>query len=168
MIKHYLLAFMISCYLIPIYYVYSSYNENNSVCNIICKEEATNIIFGSMSFMGGGALLYEIERGDIYSFLLILTMLLGIFGLIMINESNKLHYVFVFIVFISIYSFMGWHRYIVGHHIALSLSMFIQTIVAIILLYFFIVNFNMAWDMFFLEVFYILNYAFFYIFLHFI
>jgi hypothetical protein len=168
MVKNYLLSFMISCYLIPIYYIYSFYNENNSVSKIICNEEVQNIIFSSMCLMAFGTLLYEIERGDIFSFLILDIMIFGIFGCIIISDKNIIHYLFAVIVFISIYLFMGRHYYLTGARHILSLSLFLQTIVAIILVYFFIVNFNMDWDMFFLEVFYILNYAFFYIYLHFI
>ena len=45
-----------------------------------------------MIFMGIGTMLYELERNDMISVILLSIMLLGIFGLIIINESNLIHF----------------------------------------------------------------------------
>ena len=44
--------------------------------------------------MGIGTIYYEIVRADIYSIILISFILVGIYGLIIINEYNKIHYIF--------------------------------------------------------------------------
>jgi hypothetical protein len=52
--KDYILLFMLFCYLTPIMLVYSYYNSNGSVSNIICNDECRNIILCFMLLMGGG------------------------------------------------------------------------------------------------------------------
>jgi hypothetical protein len=69
--KNGLLLFMIICYAVPIYYVYFNYHSNHSVSNIICGDECKYTILFFMFLMGMGTLLYEMERNDTYSIILI-------------------------------------------------------------------------------------------------
>ena len=159
--QNYLLLFMIVCYLIPIYYVYFYYECNHSVSNIICNDNYKKTILFFMLLMGVGTIFYELERNDSFSVILICVLLLGIYGLICINEHNTIHYVFAFLVFISILVFMIRHCYLTNNSI-LSLSLFVE----VFLLLYIIMRLNN--NMFYGEVFYILNFAFYYIYLHFI
>lgn len=160
--KNVLLIFMIFCYLLPISYVYYNYNSNNSVSNIICNEDCKYFILVSMILMGGVTILYEFERNDIFSICLICILLIGIYGLICINETNIMHYGFAFLVFGSILVFMGWHCYLTNFDIILMLSFFLE------LLLLFIIIITIDENIFYGEVIYILNFAFYYLYLHFL
>ena len=160
--RNVLLLFMIICYALPIYYVYSNYDSNHSVSNIICDDNCKYHILFFMFLMGIGTLLYEMERNDNYSKIVIGILLIGIYGLIYINETNTIHYIFAFFVFISILIFMIRHCYLIGCDSILLLSLFLE----IITLLFILINMNK--DIFYGEIIYILNFAFYYLYLHFI
>jgi len=160
--KNLLLFFMIFCYLLPIYYVYNNYNYNNSVSNIICNNNCKHIILFFMCLMGIATLLYELERNDFYSKILISVLLIGIYGLINVNETNIIHYIFAFLSFIAILFFMIRHCYLTNCNIILSSSLFLE----ILMLLFIIININK--NIFYGEIIYILNFAFYYLYLHFI
>jgi hypothetical protein len=49
-----------------------------------------------MVLMGIGTLLYEFERNDIHSQVLICLLLIGIYGLIFVNETHTVHFLFAF------------------------------------------------------------------------
>ena len=89
-------------------------NSKNSlpitVSSTLSDEKTQSIIFGSMLSMGFFTILYEIERKDIVSFISILFLLIGIYGVILIEETQPIHYVFAFTAFISIMAFMFRNR----------------------------------------------------------
>jgi hypothetical protein len=97
---------MVLSYSIPITYIYINYSKNNSVSNIICNKNCKNIILISMIIMGFFTILYEINRNDNLSLVLMLLLLLGIYGVILFNEDDPDHYVFACIVFFAIMGFM--------------------------------------------------------------
>ena len=72
----------------------------------LMNEKTNGIIFASMLSMGFFTIMYEIERKDIVSFVSILFLLIGIYGVILIEETQPIHYLFAFIAFISIQAFM--------------------------------------------------------------
>ena len=74
-----------------------------------------------MFLMGIGTLLYEIERNDIYSQIIICILLIGIYGLIYVNETYTIHYFFAYVVFIAIVFFMIRHCYLTDCNIILLL-----------------------------------------------
>jgi hypothetical protein len=151
---------MLVFYLISILYIYYYYDYNKSISNLICNEDYKKIILFFMLLMGICTLLYEIERCDTISIFLISIMLISIYGLIFINETNIIHYIFAFCVFIVILLFMGRHCYLANNNILL-LSFFLE----ILILLYIIIQIND--NIFYIEIFYILNFAFFYIYLHF-
>lgn len=159
--KNTLLAFMILCYLLPIIFVYSNYNSNNSVSNIICDNNCKYYILFFMFLMGIGTLLYELERNDKYSQIIIYVLLIGIYGLIYVNEMHIIHYYFASLVFIAILLFMIRHCYLTNCNVVLITSLFLE----IITLFYILININ---NIFFGEIIYILNFAFYYLYLHFI
>ena len=67
--KDIFLGLMIFSYLIPILYIYSTYNSNPSVSNNICNNNSQIIILSSMMLMGVFTIFYEIERNDYNSFI---------------------------------------------------------------------------------------------------
>lgn len=160
--KNGLLLFMIICYAIPIYYVYSNYRSNHSVSNIICGDECKYHILFFMFLMGIGTLLYEIERNDTYSTLLIGILLIGIYGLLFMNESHTIHYFFAFLVFLSILVFMIRHCYVTECDVILSSSLFVAIVVLLCIVA------QMNKNIFYGEIIYLFNFAFFYLYLHFI
>jgi len=107
-------------------------------------------------------ILYEIERKDNISLLIIIFLLIGIYGVIFIKEQNNIHYVFAGIVFLAIISFMVKH-FICNkkENDILFILLSLQSLLFIITLS------NLDNDIFFLEVFYIITFAVFYIVLHF-
>ena len=159
--KNTLLAFMILCYLLPIIFVYYNYNSNNSVSNIICDNNYKYYILFFMFLMGIGTLLYELERNDKYSQIIIYVLLIGIYGLIYVNEMHIIHYYFASLVFIAILLFMIRHCYLTNCNVVLITSLFLE----IITLFYILIDIN---NIFFGEIIYILNFAFYYLYLHFI
>jgi len=65
-----------------------------------------------MLSMGFFTILYESGRNCWVSFMAILLLLIGIYGVILIEENQSIHYVFASTVFISILVFMGWNSFI--------------------------------------------------------
>jgi hypothetical protein len=157
--KNVLLFCMIICYLLPIYYVYNNYYLNNSLSNIICNNNCKYYILFFMFLMSIPTLLYEIERNDKCSIFLISILLLGIYGLILIDETNIIHYMFASIVFIVILTFMIRHYYITN-----NIILFVSLILQLFLLLLVIININK--NIFYGEILYILNFAFYYLYLH--
>ena len=168
--RDYILLFMIFCYLTPILTVYLYYNSNSSVSNIICNDECRYLVLFFMLLMGIGALLYENERNDKISTILIFLLLIGIYGLISINEANKIHYIFTFLVFITIILFMIRHLFMnrsdklmIGSVLVSrnfpNLLLFSSFLLEVMVLIFIIININK--NIFFGEILYILNFAFF-------
>jgi len=162
MIKHYLLLSMIGFYIIPISLICYYYKSNTSISNIICNDDYKNIILIFMLFMGIVTILYEIERNDSFSIFVIGLLLISTYAVICIKDTNKLHFLFAFSVFISILLFMMRHCYVKKCNYILLFSLFLE-----IITFFFIIN-NINKDMFLIETIYILNFAFYYLYLHFI
>ena len=160
--KNILLTFMILCYLIPIIFVCFNYTCNNSVSSIICDENRKHYIFIFMFLMGVGTILYELERNDKYSQIIIYLLLIGIYGVIYINETHTIHYYFAFVVFIVILFFMIRHCYLTTCNVILMSSLYLE----ILTLFLIIININE--NIIYGEIIYILNFAFFYLYLHFI
>jgi len=107
-------------------------------------------------------ILYEIERKDNISLVIIIFLLIGIFGVIFIKEEDNIHYVFAAIAFLSIMTFMVKH-FICNkkENDILFILLSLQSLLFIITLS------NLENNIFFLEVFYIITFAIFYIVLHF-
>ena len=153
---------MILCYLLPIMFVCYNYTYNNSVSNIICDDKCKHYILFFMFFMGLGTLLYELERNDKYSQIIICVLLIGIYGLIYLNETHLIHYYFAGVVFIAILFFMIRQCYLTNYNVILMSSLSLE----ILTLFFILININD--NIFYGEIIYILNFAFYYLYLHFI
>lgn len=113
---------MLLCYSIPLVYVYSNYYSNTSLSNIICDENITNVIFGSMTMMSVFTLYYEYLSDNITSLGIIGLLFIGIYGVILLPECNPLHYVFAVLCFLSILGFMIYYCCILHDYILYSLT----------------------------------------------
>ena len=156
-----LLFLMLISYSIPIIYVYLNYKKNNSISNILSNKNINHKIFFFMILMGFFSILYEIERKDKISLLMISILLIGIYGILKINENNKIHYIYAILIFISILGFMINHCKKQKSNI-LNFLLFLQ----IFILETTIIDFR--YNIFYNEVFYVLNFAIYYLYLHFI
>jgi len=155
-----LLTSMILIYMYVIYKVYTYYTiTDGSISSIIKNEECSKIVFVNMLLMGIVTLFYELLRYDICSFISICFLLIGIYGVIIYEHTNTIHFVYCFIVFISILVFMYNHCY-KKNHIILYLLLYLQQILcASVFLQSNIMN---------CEIYLLSNFAVFYIYLHFI
>jgi len=156
--RNYLLLTMIACYLIPILIVFFQYNENtSSVSRLICDDSCKYYILFFMGLMGAATIGYEMDRGDPISMASIAVILAGIYGLVSINESNPIHYVFAGGVFLAILCFMFRH----ARDGVLQASFILQVVLGGTLLL------SIHENIFFMEVAFILNFAACYLYLHF-
>jgi len=160
--KDYLLLFMILVYIIAIYYIYFHYCNSPSVSNIICNTKHKYIILLLMSLIGGGGILYEIERKDTISIFCITLLVIFLLLLICIPEYNFTHYIFAGLLCAAILGFMIQQTLLKNFPKILSASLCLE-----FLLLFVIIE-NIRDNIFISEVLYILNFAFYYIYLHFI
>lgn len=133
--KNAILLFMIICYLLPILFVYYNYSSNNSVSNIICNDNCKHYILFFMLFMGIFALLYELERNDVYCQIIITVLLIGIYGLIYVDETYMLHYFFAFLVFVAILFFMIRQCYLTDCNTILLASLFLEILALFFILH---------------------------------
>ena len=154
--KHFILLFMLIAYAIPISYVYAM-GSHESVSQIICSDSCQRMIMLSMLVMGWFTLWYEWERNDQTSFTYIAILLVGIYGLLMMDESHTIHYVFATCVFISILGFMFHHR----RNFVLTALVSFQLFLTGLLLY------HINDDIFLPEILLIGNFAVYYLCLHF-
>jgi len=156
-----ILLCMITTFLLLVAYIYCNYCKNPSISNIITSDDCKYIILVGMIIMNIFTILYEIERKDNISLVIIIFLLLGIYGVIFIKEENNIHYVFAAIVFLAIISFMIKHFTCNKENDILFILVLLQSLLFIITLS------NLDNNIFFLEVFYIIIFAIFYIVLHF-
>uniref|UniRef100_A0A6C0LDG5 Uncharacterized protein n=1 Tax=viral metagenome TaxID=1070528 RepID=A0A6C0LDG5_9ZZZZ len=160
--KNAYLLFMIFCYLVPISIVYFYYDSHHSISSIICSYKHKYIILFFMCLMGFGTILYELERRDKFSTILITMLLFCLYGLICINEKSILHFIFSFLTFAFIISFMIRHYILTKYNTVLLISLLVEILVA---LYSVI---QLQKNIFFSEVLLLANFAFYFIYLHFL
>ena len=160
--KNILLGLMLLAYLIPIVFIYLNYSKkNHSLSNLLGDKKCNSIIFYSMLVMGYFTLLYEIERNNIVSFILIFLLIIGIIGVLSVYEDKKIHYLFASLVLFSILGFMYNHCYLTNCN-KLHLSLYIQVILMIIIII------NIKANIFYSEIFFLINFAVYYLYLHYL
>ena len=179
-----ILCMMLISYSAPIFYIYNEYNAetNKSISSIITSDTARPVILGSMIVMAIFTCMYEYNR-EIYTYdkgyiISVFFILIGIFGVICIPESNYIHYIFGATVFFSMIAFMmvTCRRFCIscpelGSAIPESVNVYHNLM---ILLYFqfiliaaTIIELHSDKPIFSSEALFILNFAIFYIYLHF-
>jgi len=161
MYENFLLFCITFCYLIPIFIIWYNYSNNNSLSSIICDDKFKNIVFISFLAMGFFTIIYEYQRKDPISLVIILILLANIYCLIFVNEKMYMHYLFATAAFLSILFFCFWHFY-------KNSQTDILFLLAISQLFFFILtamNSNNE-NIFIYEVFFLINFAVYYLYLH--
>jgi hypothetical protein len=112
-----------------------------------------------MILMGAGALLYEYERNDPYSFGAMVVLLIGIYGLLCVVKPILVHRAFSYLAFTGILAFMIRHCYLRNGDPVLVASLVLGLILAAMML--------STKQIFHSEVVSIVNFAFFFLYLHF-
>ena len=160
-LKNFLLFSILLSYSSIIFYIIYKYNKNNTISNLICDKECKNDILSLFIIFGFFIILYEINKADIISLIIVLFLLFCIFKLINYKEYDYRHYIYTTIVFILIILFMLYNCFIFNRNLLL-LSFIIQLIISLsILIFFYDLN-----KFLYLEILFILNFAFFYFLLH--
>jgi len=123
-----------------------------------------------MLLMAGFTIAYEYQRcmcnldSSLWSLIAIIILLIGIFGVILISEDNPIHYIFAAAVFFAMLAFMTGHTYYVssvtnGHLILYYAQLLFMTIT--------VIGLFQGTSIFIAEALFILNFAVFYVYLHF-
>ena len=116
-----------------------------------------------MGVMGIFTLLYEIHRDEIWSLLAIILLLIGIFGVIFIPETDNTHYIFASTAFLSILLFMIYHTFYSRKICSdVKILLYSQILFAIIT----IIGVIHDTPIFLFEVLFLFNFAVYYIYLH--
>ena len=163
--KNFLLLVALIIYLFPIIYISLYYDNNSSISSIISNEKTKYIILFFMLLMGAVIILYEYKRNNIYSLIAISILLISIYGLIYFSEGHLYHYIFSFIAFVSIIFFMCQMCVLYYNNkpcYILIILLFIQIILFILI----VKEYNNS--IFLYEVFYLVIFAIFYLYIHFI
>ena len=133
--------------------------ETQSVSSIICNQ---NIIFYLFIILFCFlCVMYEINRNDMMSCCYVIIIIMGIFGVVCSKENTIIHNIMAAIVFITIICFMIHH---LNDSEVLKFILFIQIVLVIIVAKEQYDNTNI----FYTESILIINFAIFYIYLHFI
>ncbi len=181
-----------------VYYNYNRYGAK-SISSIITSEEplfilnnedggggiinlfSTNLlqtrhlIAGCMFIMALFTIFYEYRRCKMYmnsrlwSLFAIIVLLVGIFGVIYIPETNSLHYLFGGAAFIAIIGFMVGHTYYHYGHSGHTISANLRIILYIQILFMAITLIYLLQGMhiFTIEALFLANFAVFYLYIHF-
>lgn len=160
-IRNTLLLCMLVAYAIPIYYVYYHYGCNDSVSSTLCDQNHKNVILACMALMGVFTIAYELKRNDVFSVAANAVLFLGIYGLITFDETTSLHYVFATSAFLTIFAFMT-RAAIVHNDVILLVSLLLCGRLMIDVA----INLQSDTPIIYAEAAYILNFAFFYMYLH--
>ena len=160
--KDLLLLFILICYIFSIILLINKYKYNKNISNIICHDNNKHIFILLLFIATIAIIIYELKRKDLYSKILIFTLIIFLFLLIYCNENTILHQLFAFLIFILILLFMFRNLFLTKCNIILLISLLLE----IILLLFLIIDFYQ--NIFYFEFLYILNFTLYYLYLHFI
>lgn len=189
-----ILLIMLVTYAIPIgfvYYKYRSYPATHSISSIITSTEpflsfipfystsmdtASSFVFQIRHFialcmliMAGFTILYEAHRqSHRWSIAAIIVLLGGIFGVIFIPEQNHTHYIFAGAAFFAIIGFMFGHTFCgsggkSATHDNLRMLLYAQILFMVIT----VIGVIQETAIFAIEALFLLNFAIFYLYLHF-
>lgn len=184
-----LLALMLASYAVPIVFVYYKYataaaaaaaNDSSacrSISSIITSTEpfclftqfqTRYFIALCMLTMAGFTVLYEIQRpgqSGRWSLAAILVLLCGIFGVIFVPEQNPTHYLFAAAAFFSVIGFMIGHTFYGNSG---SVAENLRILLYVQFLFTVITVFGVIQDapIFIVETLFLLNFAVFYLYLH--
>lgn len=161
MIKHILLGIMLILYSIPIIYVYNMFQTKDTLSDIICNDECKKYILFCMSIMSFFTIIYEFLRNDMESIFYIFILLIAIYGLLQNGVVSIAHFIFAIFCLFAIFCFMVHHSYLTNSTI-LSMFTFFNYCIMLCMIIF------VKDDIIICECLYILCFACFYIYLHFL
>ena len=193
----FVLGCMLLAYIFPIAFVYYKYNAqaqetaSRSISSIITSTEpflsfvprsstsaatatAAPPVFQTRHFialcmliMAGFTVLYEYQRQR-WSLAAIIVLLCGIFGVIFIPEQNHTHYIFAAVAFFAIVGFMIGHTFhhnkSIDTHDNLRMLLYAQILFMVIT----VIGVIQDTAIFAIEALFLLNFAIFYLYLHFL
>ena len=188
-----LLCLMFAAYALPIAFVYSKYQDSatttRSISSIITSQEpfisiaennappiyaiqTRHFLAACMLIMAGFTILYEYQRcmnSQWWSLAAILVLLIGIFGVIFIPEDNPIHYVFGGAVFFAMLGFMVGHTALATTDAADSAAETLRIVLyaQILFMILTVIGLFQGAPIFIAEALFILNFAVFYVYLHF-
>ena len=198
-----LLVLMLVSYIVPIAYVSYAVSETESrtprsISSIITSQEplftindskmlgwaasvfqTRHFIAACMFVMAIFTVLYEHQRCEMYlnsawwSLLAIVVLLLGIFGVIYVPETNPVHYIFAAAAFFAIIGFMVRHTYwhTISDNLRLSdpISDNLRLLLYAQILFMVLTIIGVLQDapIFAVEALFLMNFAVFYLYLHF-
>lgn len=153
--------FIILSYLKPLLIIKNKFQSNISLSSIICCNEFNKIVFDYLSLMIFCLLVYEINRNNFYSLLVMITFSIGCLKMLCYNESNIKHILYASLTFISLLIFMIIHN---NKNSLLSILLYIQIILFFILLY----NLKIKTTIIMIESLVLINFGIYFSVLHFI
>ena len=137
--------------------------------------QTRHFIAACMFVMAIFTVLYERQRSEMYlnsarwSLSAIIVLLLGIFGVIYVPETNPVHYIFASAAFFAIIGFMTWHT--CRHDLRLSdpISYDLRLLLYAQILFMVVTVIGVLQDapIFAVEALFLMNFAVFYLYLHF-
>jgi hypothetical protein len=188
-----ILMIMLTTYAIPVgfvYYKYRSDTATRSISSIITSTEpflsfipfystsidaASSFVFQIRHFialcmliMAGFTILYEAQRQtQRWSLITIIVLLCGIFGVIFVPEQNPIHYIFAGAAFFAIVGFMIGHTFCgtsKDNHDNLRMLLYAQILFMVIT----VIGVVQDAAIFSIEALFLINFATFYLYLHFL
>ena len=190
-----LLALMLATYAIPIVFVYYKYTSTvaaatdpRSISSIITSKEpfitfsenapppvftmfqTRHFIAACMLLMAVFTLAYEYQRcvtqHTRWSLFAIIALLIGIFGVIFIPEHDSTHYIFAATAFFAIVGFMVGHTYYGGDTADTADTLRILLYAQFLFMVVTVIGVIQDAPIFASEVLFLLNFAIFYLYLH--
>jgi hypothetical protein len=131
--------------------------------------QTRHFIAACMFVMAIFTVLYEHQRCEMYmnsarwSLFAIVILLLGIFGVIYIPETNPTHYIFAAAAFFAIIGFMTGHTYYESSSDDLRILLYAQILFMIVT----VIGVLQDAPIFAVEALFLMNFAVFYLYLHF-
>jgi hypothetical protein len=180
-----LLTFMLLAYIAPVAFVYYKYKLatysdicTRSISSIITSQEpffndiaplfqTRHFIAVCMFIMAAFTIAYEYER-QAWSMFAIVTLLIGIFGVIFIPEHDQAHYIFAATAFFAIVGFMTGHTLCISATDADDIHDILRILLYAQFLFMLVTVIGVLQDaaIFAVEVLFLLNFAVFYLYLH--
>jgi hypothetical protein len=187
-----LLILMLAAYAIPVALIYFKYCTAadvscRSISSIITSKEpfityiastptlpvfqTRHFIAACMFVMAIFTVLYEHQRCEMYlnsarwSLSAIVVLLLGIFGVIYVPETNPVHYIFAAAAFFAIIGFMAWHTW--WHDLRLSDNLRLLLYAQFLFMVVTVIGVFQDAPIFAVEALFLMNFALFYLYIHF-
>lgn len=161
LIQHVLLLCMLIAYSLPIYYVYTQFQTDTTLSDIICDETCKHTILFYMVIMGFFTILYEIQRKDVESIAYISIILVTIYGLLQNGVETIAHFMFAILCLFAIFGFMVHHSYITDSKILFTFTFLNYWIILAMILF-------VQTDIMICECLYLFFFAAFYFYLHYL